>query len=357
MRAHTLLLAAAAGLVAASATAEPATALEERSFTVVGTWGQLAHWRERESKFWNETLPAASGGKLTANAKPLTELGLDGQKIMRDVRSGAFDFAHGVFLYVSGDSPVIEGADLAGMVPDLETQRKVMEVYKPVLNKEFNEKYNATILMLYAWPRSHMYCNLPEGTGSEIDLEVLKGLKIRSYGASLADFIGGALEAQPVPVAFAEVPQALERGVIDCGVTGTSSAYDAKWYQMADKELRIPVGYTASFLAVSNNVWNELDEETKAFITAEVAKLEDEMWAGTAREDSRGMDCNTSGPCDTEIGGMTTVTLTPEAQAALKQSVNDTVIQSWAARCKARSETCVADWNATIGALLGYQAN
>lgn len=347
------MLVAAAG---ATATVGAARAMEERNFSVVGTWGQLAHWKERESTFWNETLPAASGGKLTANAKPLTELGLDGAKVMRDVRAGAFDFAHGVFLYISSDSPVIEGADLAGMVPDLETQRKVMDAYKPVLNKEFNEKYDATILMLYAWPKSFMYCNLPDDVDGEISLDALKGIKIRSYGASLADFIQGTLEAQPVPVAFGEVPQALQRGVIDCGVTGTASAYDAKWYQTASSEVRIPVGYTASFLAVSNDVWNSLDEETKALVESELAKLEDEMWAATARDDERGMNCNTSGPCDTEIGGMKAVSLTAEAQQELKDSVGASVIQAWAERCKARSDTCVADWNETIGALLGYEA-
>ncbi|MEM8853409.1 MAG: TRAP transporter substrate-binding protein [Pseudomonadota bacterium] len=334
----------------------PANALEERQFNVVGTWGQLAHWREREDAFWNETLPNVSGGKLTANAKPLTELGLDGRKVMRDVRAGAFDFAHGVFLYISGDSPVIEGADLAGMVPDVETFRKVMDAYLPVLNKEFDEKYDAKILMLYAWPRSQMYCNLPEDTGSEISLDALKGLKIRSYGASLADFIGGTLEAQPVPVAFAEVLPSLQRGVIDCGVTGNTSAYDAKWWQVATHEVRIPVGYTASFLAVSNRVWDSLSDEAKALLTEEIGKLEDAMWAATAADDDRGMNCNTDGPCETENGNMKAVSLSADAQAAMKASLEEAVIQAWAERCKARSDTCVEDWNGTIGELLGLTA-
>ncbi|MEO1105542.1 MAG: hypothetical protein AAFW98_17705, partial [Pseudomonadota bacterium] len=127
--------------------AGPANALEERQFNVVGTWGQLAHWREREDAFWNETLPEVSGGKLTANAKPLTELGLDGRKVMRDVRAGAFDFANGVFLYISGDSPVIEGADLAGMVPDVETFRKVMDAYLPARPSIKHQDLGAVLLV------------------------------------------------------------------------------------------------------------------------------------------------------------------------------------------------------------------
>ena len=50
--------------------------VQKREFQVVGTWGNIDLWKEHESKFWNETLPRASGGKLTANAKPYTEVGL-----------------------------------------------------------------------------------------------------------------------------------------------------------------------------------------------------------------------------------------------------------------------------------------
>jgi len=341
-------------LAGAALAPAPSAAMEKREFAVVGTWGQLAHWRERESVFWNQTLPEASGGALTANAKPLTELGLDGFKVMREVKAGAFDFAHGVFLYIAGDSPVFEGADLAGMVPDLKTSRAVMEAYKPVLNKEFEQKYNSRILMLYAWPRSYLYCKLPADTPAAIDLKPLAGLKIRSYGASLADFIGNTLEATPVPVAFGEVLQSLQKGVIDCGVSGTTSAYDAKWWQVATHEVRIPVGYTASFLAVNNDVWNSLDPDAQALLTSQIAKLEDEMWEATARDDQRGMACNTSGPCETTIGGEKAVTLTPEGQAAMKEAVEQDVIQKWADRCEARNSSCVEDWNATVGKLLGY---
>lgn len=352
------VLAAAALALAALALppAAPAQTLNERSFTVVGTWGTLSHWRDSEGPFWNEIIPAASGGKFTINAKPLTELGLSGHGMMRDLAVGAFDFAHGVFLYVSADSPVIDGGDLAGVVPDLATMRQVMDVYRPVLNAEFEEKYNSTILMLYAWPRSHMYCNLPADTPDQIGLEALRGLKIRSYGASLGDLIG-ALGAQPVPVAFGEVPQALQRGVLDCGVTGTASAYDSKWYQVASHEVRIPVGYTASFLAVNRDVWTALTDDERAFFQAQADALEDRMWEATAREDTRGMDCNTTGPCATEIGGMKIVTLTDAALAEFKTLVQDHVIQAFGKRCEAVSPGCAANWNATIGALLGYKIN
>jgi len=43
--------------------------IDEKEFLVVGTWGNLFNWKEHESRMWNDVLPAASGGKITANAK------------------------------------------------------------------------------------------------------------------------------------------------------------------------------------------------------------------------------------------------------------------------------------------------
>ena len=77
-----LKIAAVSALVGATAmSAGTATAadLGKKNFVVVGTWGFLDHWKEREGPFWNETLPKVSGGALTANAKSQTDLGLSGR--------------------------------------------------------------------------------------------------------------------------------------------------------------------------------------------------------------------------------------------------------------------------------------
>ena len=302
-------------------------------------------------------LPAASGGMLTANAKPLTELGMDGTTVMRELRSGAFDFAHGVFLYVAGDSPVIEGADLTGVTPDLATFKQVADVYKPVMEAEFQKLFNSHILMVYAWPQTHLYCNLAEGTTGEVGLDAFKDKKIRSFGASMADFISETLEAVPVAVAFGEVLPSLEKGALDCGATGTLSAYSGKWYQGASHDVQVSLGYTASFLAVNNDTWNGLTADERTLIEAEVAKLEAQSWAATISEDTDGINCMANGPCARgDTGGMTQVTMSSDALAAMRASIEGGVIANWAKRCEERSPGCVANWNDTIGKLLGYEA-
>ncbi len=329
----------------------PAQAIDTKKFNIVGTWGNLDHWKSRESKFWQESLPKASGGKLTANAKPLTELGLSGFELMRQVKLGAFDGAHVVLSYVASDSPAIEGADLAGMVQEFSKARGVLDVYMPIIKREFKKKYGSTVLMNYAWPSQQLWCNL--GDTKSVSLKDMAGKKIRTYNTTLGDFIEG-LNASAVTITFAEVVPALQKGVADCGITGTLPAYNAKWWQVVTHNIRVRLGFTASVLALNTKVWEGLSADTRDLIQAEAIKLQDEMWRATAINNQRGMDCNASGPCDLgEPGGMTPIEPSATDKKMVQEILNDYVIKRWAKRC---GQSCVDDWNATIGKHLGLKA-
>ena len=62
-------------------------------------------------------------------------------------------------------------------------------------------------------------------------------------GTSQGDF-AAAVGAVGVTIAFGEVVPALEKGVVDCGITGTMPGYKAKWTEVTNTLFRLPVGYT-----------------------------------------------------------------------------------------------------------------
>ena len=329
--------------------------MKKKEFKVVGTWSFLDHWKEREGPFWKERLPKLSGGKLTANAKSQTELGLSGFEIMRLLKLGVFDAVHGVTTYVAQDSPAIEGADLAGVIQDLGLYRKANEAYRDILAREFEEKYGAKLLMIYAWPSQQLFCNLGDKSIKSYPLSKLKGKKIRTYSTTLGDFIEG-VGGSAVTIAFAEVVPALQKGVADCGLTGILPAYNAKWWQVVTHNIRVKLGYASSFLAMNLKVWNGLDSDTKAFFNKHLADLEEEMWAATAKNDEIGTNCNASGPCPNgEPGGMVPIIPTAEDKATLKNVVENFVLKRWAKRCG--TQKCVDEWNATIGKISGMKAS
>ena len=116
--------------------------LPKQSFKVVGTWSNLTNWQQNEQPFWAKTVPEASKGQITANIQSLSELGLKGTEIVRMVKLGLFDFAHGVAIYIAEDATV-EGVDIAGVAKTFDQARKMVDAYAPILNATF-EKVRAS---------------------------------------------------------------------------------------------------------------------------------------------------------------------------------------------------------------------
>jgi TRAP-type C4-dicarboxylate transport system substrate-binding protein len=332
---------------------QDASAQEKREFKVVGTWGNLANWKNHESRYWNEILPKVSGGNLTANAKPYTELGLSGFEVMRLLKLGVYDAVHGLTSYTSQDSPALEGIDLAGVVQDFATYRRAMEAYRPIIAKELNDKYNARLMILYTFPSQQLWCNLGDKSNKSVSLKDLSGKKIRTYSTTLGDFIEG-LNASAVTIAFAEVVPALQKGVADCGITGTGPAYMAKWWQVVTHNIQVRLGYAATFLAINNKTWDSLSPATQKLMTESLNKVEDEMWTAVQKEDATALKCNSAGPCPWgKPGGMVPIEASAADQAQLRGIVQNYVLKRWVDRCGA---DCARQYNQTVGAVTGIEA-
>ena len=320
------------------------------NFKVVGTWGNLSNWQKHESRLWNEEIEKASGGAWSAQASPLTELGLKGFEVMRLLKLGVFDAAHGVVGYVASESAVIEGVDLSTLVQDWDTMRKVADSYKEIVDAEFQKTYGAKLIALYPFPSQMLFCSKPIE-----NINDLKGKKIRVYSTTLGDFVEGA-GGVSVTIAFAEVVPALQKGVADCGITGTMPAYRAKWYEVATHAYLLRVGFTMTFGAVNLKTWNKLGPDGQALLMKEAKAFEDRAWAETIREDEMGIICNTGdGECtEGAPGSMKKVVPSESDLKAREKILKDFVLARWAKRC---GPDCVKQWNGTVGKIVGIEAS
>lgn len=344
---HTAVKAAAiaAGLTFSTA---PALANDPISIKAVGTWGNLTNYKKHEGPFWNEKIAQLTDGAVIGEIKPQTALGLKGFEVMRLLKLGVFDFTHGVMGYVASENPVFEGVDLSSVVQDIDTARQVADAYFPILAKNFEEIYNAKLLMLYPFPSQTLWCSTP--VGGIADLE---GKKIRVYSTTLGDFVEG-VGGVSVTIPFAEVIPALEKGIADCAITGTMSAYSAKWHQVATHAYTLRVGWGISFGAINMDKWNALGPERQASLEKAIAELNEQMWAETAAEDDVAISCITGGDCAVgEKGGMTLVAPSDADLKARDGIATEVVLARWAERC---GEACAADWNETVGKIVGLQA-
>jgi len=344
-RLQVLGLACAVGFAAFSA-GTPASA--ETTIKAVGTWGNLTNYTKHEGPFWSKTIEKASGGKIKGEIKPQTDLGLKGFEIMRLLKQGVFDYAHGVMGYVSAENAMFDGVDLSSLAQDIGTERKVVDAYMPYMAKKFEEIYGSKLMQLYPFPSQNLWCN------ADIKgIDDLKGKKIRTYTASLADFVQG-VGGTSVTVAFAEVIPALQKGVVDCGITGTMPAYNAKWYQAANHAYTMRVGWGIAFGAINLKKWNSMSKADQKTLKSSIDKLTEEMWSETAKEDALAIQCLTGKECPLgPVGGM--VLVEPSASDIKKQKkiAQDVVVANWAKRCDA---DCVSTWNKVVGPIVGITA-
>ncbi|SDX43014.1 TRAP-type C4-dicarboxylate transport system, substrate-binding protein [Albimonas donghaensis] len=333
------ILAGATALLAAAGAAQALTV------NVVGNLGITTQSKTLEAPFWNEKLPEISGGEITANFKPWNEMGLKGPEIYRLLGQGVMNVATGQLGHSAGDVPINDATDLAGLNPTIEEFKAVTEAFRPTLSKYYAEEMGLEILSLHSYQAQILYCR-DEFSG----LADLKGRKVRSSGASQADFIeyfGG----QAVAMAFGEVQQGLQQGVIDCAITGTLGGYSAKWHEGAGYLYTLPINWGSGATMANKAWWDGLPEAQQTLMRTEISKLEAEMWALNAKENEIGIACNTAGPCpEGEPAGMVRVDPTPEDVELRRKAMLEAVLPGFKARC---GEACTGMWNAEIGPVVG----
>lgn len=314
----------------------------------VGTWGYFTNYQKHEGPFWNQHIADVSEGQIIGEIKPHTELGLQGYEIMRLVKNGVFDFAFGLPGYVVPESEIFEGADLSSLVQDIRVQREVADAYFPTLERAFAEKYNAKLMMLYPFPSQMLWCNRQIN-----NIEDLKGKRIRVFLTTLGDFVEG-VGAIPVSVPFHDVPDALEKGIVDCVITGTMSAYTGELYKVASYAFTLRVGWGLAFGAMNMNKWNLLSDEQKTLLQNEISALTENMWQETATEDAIALACLSAGPCSIGEPGNMVLVEPSESDLLIRNKVAaDVILPRWAERC---GPECAANWNRTVGKVLDLRA-
>ncbi len=288
----TLLLATTA--IAASAPAIAQT-IEPVELAVVGSWSSLPLYKQFETPFWTETLPAASGGAITVNLTTFDQMGVAGGDVFRLLDDGVFDVGATVADYTVGDAPELEGLDVPLVATSAAEARMMVDAARPMVEDIMAERFGSKLLAIAPYPPQVVFCN------AEIaSLDDLAGKKVRGSGRMTTLFLE-ALGAEGVNVAFSEVPGALERGVIDCAITGSGSGYSAGWWESSTHLMTLPLGgWDAVVTAMNMEKWDSLPEATQTLISSEIASgLEGPAWDAAGDALANDIACLTgSGTCN-----------------------------------------------------------
>ncbi|MEI2384466.1 TRAP transporter substrate-binding protein [Breoghania sp. JC706] len=333
----------ACAVTAAFAAAAPATALAE-DLAVVGSWSSLPLHNQFEKPFWEKTLPEASGGKINVNLTTHNEMGLGVGDVFRMLGDGVYDVAMTVGDYAVADAPELEGLDVPLLALDAETEKAAVDAARPMVEDIFETRFNSHVLAIAPYPPQVVFCNKPIS-----GLADLKGLKIRASGRMTAKFLE-ALGAEGVNVSFSEVPGALQKGVVDCAVTGAGSGYSAGWWEVSSHLLTLPLGgWDPVVTAINKDKWDSLSAEDRDMISTLIkSKFEDPAWAAADGALVNDVACLT-GKGECKSGEARSMVLVPasEADMATARKILETeVLPDWAGRA---GKDWAERWNASVG--------
>jgi len=310
----------------------------------------LPQYTKVDQPLLRDGMASATGGRVEVTLASWPERNVSGPEVLRLVRSGQVDIAAGPLTTVSGDVPVLDGVDLAGMNTDIRQARKVADAMVPVANREL-ERLGIKLVATYPFSGQMLFCRKPITTLSDI-----KGLKVRTNGPSSADLIK-ALGGQPVSIAFGEVYTALERGTVDCGITGAGSGNGVKWPEVSSHLYTLSLSWSTSGYFVNLAWWNKLDPAIRAQFEKTFAAIQEAQWKLGVEATEDGIACNVGRAADCKLHALVKrpmVEVKPQGNmvATLQKELAEDVLPGWFKRC---GDRCAAVYKEVIEPISGIK--
>ena len=168
--------------------------------------------------------------------------------------------------FVAGSVPLLNLMNLPMLVTNLDEMTKAMKIFLPYAEKEF-EKRGARTLFWHFNSQKSLF-----GRGKPVtSLDDLKGMKIRSFGVADAQFIQ-RLGAIPVAMPNTEVPQAMQRGVMDAFIASAFFTIGSRWDDLIDWAYLIDLAVISVYELVSIPALKELSAANSKTLLETAAK-------------------------------------------------------------------------------------
>ena len=326
---------------------EVTTTGEELNFQFACINRSLTHCKIAE--WFSDRVFERTDGQLKIDIIGYPELGIAGPDVLELLGTGTLSFAELPAAYTAGDLPAMDMKNLWGVYRDNQTFFEATAAAIPELDRLIEERTNGGITILQFWrvPENEIFFFSKEPLA---ELEDFEGLKVRSFGGALSDLIDG-MGSEAQFVAFAEVYTALERGILDGGVTGANAAYGQRWYEVTDYMAGGLPLFTVENGTVNREVWDNLPADFRGVLWEEGARYELEFFRVTPVLSSLGIPKL----LDT---GMTYIPFSDELKDYMFEEVGlKRVIPNWVSRVGGYDTEAVEIFNKTVGPVAGVRVN
>ena len=299
-----------------------------------------------QTVYFAENVKERTNGQVDFEVSSYPELGLAGSDMIELVQQGTIEFAQIQPAYVGGTWPLIDIIYVWGLWKDFKSEHEANTRLLPALDSGIEEETQGGKLIYHIWYGGNDQYFFSRRGAEKEDFE---GLKTRSHGTTMTDAING-LGGEGQFMAFAEVYTALERGILDAGVTGAHAGHGQRWYEVTDNLIGPFISMPMGFETMNVDTWNRIPEDLQAIIIEEGAKMELENLRLAAVWNETGVQVNVD-------KGMTFIPWSDEMKEFVYEEVAlGRVLPNWIVRVGPEE---IAIWNDIVApwAKVGIEAD
>jgi len=209
------------------------------------------------AKMLADKITEATGGEVQVRLHLAGTLQISASDITSAVAQNVVQM--GDDLFSSGNVPIGAILKLPFLVQSYEEFEKASAIVRPYVEKAYAEQ-GVVVLASYAYPMQYIWAREPIDS-----LDALNGARLRVASPEQSEFIrrfGGS----SVSIPAAEVPPALDRGVVDGLVTGSVGA--DLWQDMLTHGYLLGLNYNNVYIIANASAFERLSPENQEKIRA-----------------------------------------------------------------------------------------
>ncbi|MCG6121901.1 MAG: TRAP transporter substrate-binding protein [Microvirga sp.] len=259
------------GFVAATATA----ALFATSVSAQTTWDFASPYAALGFHVQNAEIFAAEVDRVTGGEVKITVHGGASlyalPEIKRAARTEQIAIGELVMSTMENEDPIFGVDAIPFLANDFKSARILWEVSRDAVSERL-EAQGLTLLYGVSWPGQGFFTKQPVESAADF-----AGKKLRTLNPSTA-LMAEALGAVPVRVESADLPQAMETGVVDAFSTSASTGADSSAWDYIDYFYDINAYIPKNVTFINTDMLNALSPENRDAVIAAAAAAEARGW-------------------------------------------------------------------------------
>jgi TRAP-type transport system periplasmic protein len=272
-----------------------------------------------------DDVKAASAGKLLITVHATASL-FKANEIKRAVQTGQTQLGEFIVSGSANENPLFGIDSIPFLATSYAQSRKLDAASRPALEKLLASQ-GMKVLYTVPWPPQSLYSRTPVKT-----LADLKATKMRAYNPATTR-IAELVNAQPVTIQLAELPQALATGGVQNFLTSSASGVDSKLHEHVKFFYGVAAWLPRNIVVVNQKAFDALDKPLQEAVMKAAQTASDRGWAASEQKDGEYLK-------ELEARGMT-VDRNAESLKRELQAIGERMTSEWLATAGAEGKAVI----------------